>query len=288
MYLRVSMAICLGIMPLGCGGDDDGDDSSGGNVVNLTMDGGTSVDMGSGDSITDFCQRSATAKCTWVYMCVGAGYQVQSLFGLSGPSAEACVRQETSTCEEDLRDREARGTLAFTETAIDACIQQLDRAPCQRTPPVEWATQWHEFVANNCGRVAAGNVQPDGACERSSDCTGRHDTCIGNVCKTARAFDLNQSCTPSGTTATMAPSDECATGFCVNTGHGGNCTVDCRTGRGCVGDGLACLQLSSSAGPASAFCIATCSVDAHCGDLACKQFDPLDPMSETYCLTPDP
>ncbi len=285
--MRISILLALTLsLGSGCGGDS-GD--TGGNVVDLNLDAGSATDAASaGDPITEFCARSAAAKCSWVYMCVGAGYQVESLFGLGGPTPEACERQATSACEEDLRDRESRGTLDFTETAIDACIQQLDRAPCQRTPAVEWATQWHEFVANNCGRVAAGNVQSGEACERSTDCTGRHDTCIGQVCKTARGVDLNQPCTPTGTTATMAPSDECATGLCVNTGHGGNCTIDCRTGRGCVGDGLACLQLSSTAGPASAFCIATCSIDAHCGDLACKQFDAEDPESGTYCLTPDP
>ena len=136
--------------------------------------------------------------------------------------------------------------------------------------------------------MAAGTDQAGDACARRTDCTGRHDTCIGGVCKTATAADLNQSCTPAGTTATLSASDECDTGLCVNTGHGGNCTVDCRTSRGCVGDNLACLQLSVTAGPASAFCINTCDSDAECGALACKIFDQDDPMGDTYCLTPDP
>jgi hypothetical protein len=174
--------------------------------------------------------------------------------------------------------------MCATASAVDVCVEQMGSKPCRQNDPSEWAHQWHDFVANFCGGVARGNVQTGDTCMRRSDCIERHDICIEGACRHALPADLLASCTPTGTAGTLSQSEECKTGACINTGFGGNCTVDCRTGRGCVGDDLACVRLSVSGGPSNSFCLSTCTTDAQCDELVCQSIDPMDPMGDLYCL----
>jgi hypothetical protein len=277
----MGIAAIVGLLALGCGEEK----TSSGGVVSLDAGaqmGGT--DAAGTDPYVDYCQRVSQAKCDYIFGCVSGGYIIQSLFGLPGSTADRCAERAAVTCLEDIRDRDARGTVDFTESAVDACVQQMSSRPCLPNDPSEWANQWHDFVANFCGGVARGNVQTDEACVRRSDCFGRHDVCISGTCRVAEGRDLLQSCTPEGIAGTLSESDTCPTGYCINTGYGGNCTVDCRTGRGCVGDTVACLSLTVTGGPSSSFCISPCSIDAHCGELACRPIDPMDDTSDTYCV----
>ena len=278
-YIWIGLVVCLSMVA--CGGDEE----TTGEVVSLNADASmVGPDMATVDPFVDYCERVSQAKCTYIFGCVGTGYIIQSLFALPGSTAERCAEQAAATCVEDMRDRDARGTLDFTASAVDGCVEQMSSKPCRQNDPSDWAHQWHDFVANFCGPVARGNVQTGDDCMRRSDCFERHDICIEGRCRTALRTDLLASCTPTGTAGTLSDSDECVTGECINTGFGGNCTVDCRTGRGCVGDDLACVRLSVSGGPSNSFCLSTCTADATCGDLACQSLDPMDPMGDLYCL----
>jgi hypothetical protein len=275
------MVLMFCLSTTACGGDEQ---SSGGV---LSLDSGPSApaaDMGAINPYADYCQRVSKAKCDYIFGCVGTGYIIQSLFALPGSTAARCAEQAAATCLEDVRDRDQRGTLDFTASAVDVCVEQMGSKPCRQNDPSEWAHQWHDFVANFCGGVARGNVQTGDTCMRRSDCIERHDICIEGACRHALPADLLASCTPTGTAGTLSQSEECKTGACINTGFGGNCTVDCRTGRGCVGDDLACVRLSVSGGPSNSFCLSTCTTDAQCDELVCQSIDPMDPMGDLYCL----
>ena len=224
------------------------------------------------------------AKCDYVFKCTSGGYVVNSLFGLPGSTAERCADQAASECIADMEDRLSRETVQFTEAAIDVCADQVASKSCPGGNADEWSTQWHEFVSNVCGGVARGSVQSGGACERRTDCAGKHEHCLDGQCRMVTGPDLHQACTPQGVAGTLTESSECTTGWCVNTGYGGNCTVDCRDARGCIGDGFACLHLSTTGGPSSAFCLTPCSIDGHCNGMSCLPIDPMDMTSDTYCI----
>ncbi|MBV69927.1 MAG: hypothetical protein CMH52_01135 [Myxococcales bacterium] len=282
------MATHHGVLPVvfilacfthGCGSETE-------STTVLSIDAGM-VDTDSSSQLSpyqDYCQRVAEAKCNYIFQCVSNGIAIQSYFALPGRSAEACAEQAASDCLRDVDDRSSRGTLDFTESAIDSCVQQVSSRPCIDSDPSEWAHQWHDFIANFCGGVARGNVQTGDGCVVRSDCFNRHDVCISGQCRTAVATDLRQPCTATGTLGNVNESDVCPTGLCVNAGYGGTCTVDCRNGRGCVGDDVACLRLSVTGGGTNSFCVVPCMVGDTCGDLACREVDVTDPMSETYCL----
>ena len=279
----VFLTLATAIFVIGCGEDEP---SKGGVLmVDAGPDMGPS-DMGSSDPYADYCQRFSKAKCDYIFGCVSGGYVIQALFGLPGSTAERCTEQAAASCVRDLRDRVERGTVEFTDSAIDVCVQQVSSRPCIGSNPSEWAHQWHDFVANYCGGVARGNVQTGDGCVARSDCNARHDVCIEGVCRTVTSQDLKMTCQAEGTVGTLRESDTCPTGWCMHTEYGGTCTVDCRTGRGCAGDGLACLRLEVANGPANSFCVAECTLDAQCGDLGCQPLDSMDPMSDTFCMGP--
>ncbi|MEE2755535.1 MAG: hypothetical protein VYA30_02685 [Myxococcota bacterium] len=275
----IRVGLILAYLCHGCGGETQ-------NTAVLTLDAGMAETDASNQlsPYQEYCQRVAEAQCEYIFQCVSNGVAIQSYFALPGRSAETCAQQAAATCLRDVEDRASRGTLDFTESAINTCVQQVSSRPCIDSDPSEWAHQWHDFIANFCGGVARGNVQTGETCVVRADCFNRHDTCISGQCRTAVASDLTKPCTATGTLGTVNESDACPTGLCVNAGYGGTCTLDCRNGRGCVGDDVACLRLSVTGGGTNSFCVVPCMVDDHCGDLACRDVDVTDPMSETYCL----
>ena len=271
------LAIATLVLSLGCSEKTEDNEP-------VMLDAGTGMSPDAGNPFEDYCNRTSTAKCDYVFGCVTNGYLISSYFGLPGSTAETCATQLAAQCLADLNDRSMRDTVNFTEAAIDTCVQQVESKPCPPTEPSEWANQWHNFIANFCDGVARGNVQTGDACVKTSDCTERHASCISGICKIASSQDLLAACQPGNALGSLVDTDTCATGQCANAGYGGTCTVDCRTGRGCVGDDVACLQLAVAGGSVSSFCVVPCESDDDCGDLACRQVDPSDEMSDTYCL----
>ena len=266
----MGLALCATIGLSGCGGEDD---KGSNDLVMVIDDAGASQTDG---TVHPMCaMKPSKAKCI---MCSNAWWLVGTVVLLPGSTAERWGAWHPSVLRIWKIDYRVR---RYSFRPPSMCVTSASKSVGRKRD--EWSTQWHEFVSNVCGGVARGSVQSGGACERRTDCAGKHEHCLDGQCRMVTGPDLHQACTPQGVAGTLTESSECTTGWCVNTGYGGNCTVDCRDARGCIGDGFACLHLSTTGGPSSALCLTPRSIDGHCYGMSCLPIDPMDD-EDTYCV----
>jgi hypothetical protein len=277
--LPLLVLVALGCPFTGC--VPEGGDGGAPEVIPLAED--AEVDAAPmSDLISQYCERSSLAKCEWVFGCLNGSPQITTVFGFDGPMVSNCAAAEEETCLADLRDRDARGTVnPLVVEAIDSCVGWLtNNAPCVGGDPADWIGQWRMAYDGYCGSVARGNVQSGEACQTRTDCFSKADICLGGSCGIAKARDLLQSCENLGAiVGALVPDPACDTGFCVNTGEGGMCSLDC-----CAGGDLVCLSLTVAGSPPNSFCSISCTDDRQCGDFACQTVNEDDDGAETYCF----
>ena len=262
------------------GGDSD-------EVVELAEDAGVDAAPVVADLISQYCARSSLAKCEWVFDCLNGSPQITTVFGFDGPMVGNCAATEEDACLADLRDREARGTInPLVAEATDSCVDWLSNtAPCVGGDPADWIGQWRMAYDGYCGSVSRGNVQTNEACQTRTDCFNKTDICLGGSCGIAKERDLLEGCENLGAiVGALTPDPACDTGFCVNTGEGGMCSLDCSDGNGCSGGDLVCLSLTVPGSPPNSFCSISCTTDRQCGDFACQTVNEDDEGADTYCF----
>ncbi len=241
------------------------------------------------DPLFDFCQAKAERLCEWAFDCVGASPALATVFGLDGPSLQDCIETDARTCTERLQAWDARGTLNFAgDTAANSCLQYLEGMNCLRTAPDQWVDMWRTQFVAYCGNVASGNVPTDGACTEREDCALRQEICANQSCSPLNRDHIRVACeTPAGADGTFAADASCPTGFCVNSGYGGMCSLDCTLGTACVGEQYACIEVARPGNTPSRYCAAACSNDGQCGDLVCRAINPAEPDNK-YCIGTNP
>ena len=275
-------ALFFGAMVWAAAACDDGGEAS--------VDAAPMADMGeaglmvdaapAGDPLTEYCERTAQARCEWAFECVGGGPDLWTTFGLAGPDVAGCVAPLVEACVADVQGREARGTLMFTAAAVDACVNGLRGAPCPDGEPGDWVEQWYAFTYSRCATVVRGTQVSGAGCEVKADCQDEQHICADGDCRAPRSADIQQDCDALGATFGESNYDRACPGeLCVQPGNNeqgkaGVCSADCRYGLGCPG-GDACLRISAPGSPPTWYCIHPCEQDRDCANgLTCRFTDP--------------
>ncbi|MCB9525734.1 MAG: hypothetical protein H6702_20515 [Myxococcales bacterium] len=277
--------VALAALSIGCD-DSGGTAADAGMAINL--DSGM---VGGGDPLQAFCARTARAKCDWAFGCLTPG-AIRGTFGFEGGDADACTAAETAACFADVSARQARGTLDFSEDAVDRCVKKLEDAPCLPGDPADWVRDWYQFTGTTCNSVTRGNVPQDGACTVRTDCQNPDHICGDGVCRQARAADIMQQCgSEVRSQGTLLSDESCAGEVCLALGNNaqevfGTCTADCRYGTGCP-SGAYCLQLQALGSTPSWFCTWPCADDRDCAaGLTCTPVNDDDPNTKHCYITP--
>lgn len=267
---------------MGCGGTDSG--GGGGDPIVFTDAEVDMAPMQEADPLADYCQARAEALCGWAFECTGGGGTLVT-FDLPGPALADCVAGHARQCTDDLHDRDARGTLEFSEAGGAACAMALAAAPCPSPSPVDWINDWRRYEEGRCGTVARGLVVTGDPCAIQADCATLDDACVDGVCAPIPAASLVQSCDGGGDLGIAEPDDSCPTGTCVSVTGGALCSASCARGRGC-GVGGVCLLASTLGGAIRPYCALACARegDPTCGELACELLNEGEP--DRICAPP--
>lgn len=286
MRMRTTGALLVALVG-GLAGCDDAATTADGDVVDVEV----GVDMGqAGDALEAFCEAQAQAKCTWAFECLQPG-AIRGVFGLEGGDVAACAAADAAACFADADARRTRGTLDFSDDAVQSCVNKLSTAPCLDSDPTDWVGDWYARIASVCNSVVRGNVPLGGACETRRDCQNGGHICEDGACATPTPGDIMQACGDEvRSRGQLLPDPACPGEVCVALGNNaqalfGSCTVDCRFGAGCP-DGAYCLQQQALGQPPSWYCTWPCARDADCqGGLVCAPINADDPDTRHCTVT---
>ena len=197
-----------------CGGDDGGGGS--GSSVDAAAPDATEIDAGQPDAaqpdamrepdagppdatppdaslaqqVDGYCVDTAEALCEWVFDCTDSPIDWQIL-GIRDDNVQDCIQTRSDECAEALNDRLERGTVDFSPRAVRGCVVQIGDYDCPRGISAGvWVNEWEAYRAQRCNRVAPGNVETGGVCEKTEDCVAGADGCIDGTCASCHECEL--------------------------------------------------------------------------------------------------
>lgn len=246
-------------------------------------DGDVSVDAGSDDGSEDaagdagpdaaaplttqqWCTRSNTAWCDWMYSCLSGDELATAERSLNVTEA-SCAGRLTADCQTRTMESVAAGRQSFDGQAAAACIEALALEPCG---------SWEQLVAGEalnpdaCHGITHGLVAAGDACSNTLDCAADDAWCwteapgqLGYCTDSLGAGAFQWQCSEDN--ATECPGRVCRLLPPNEPEWAGVCSANCRVDRNC-GPGAGCFSDDEGA----RFCLAVCEDDEDCVDgLAC-------------------
>lgn len=231
------------LLNLAACGDDSGGDANPGDSSTADIDGDAAdaADEGITDttleplSTQQWCIRSNTAWCDWMYRCL-TPEELATAEASLGVNEESCASALTADCQQRTMVSVAEGRQSFDGAAAAVCIAALADEPCGT---------WTQLVAGDvlnppeCHGITHGSVAPGDECANTLDCEAEDAWCWKE--------------------------EQDGVGYCTDTLGGDAFQWECEVQDAPDCPGRVCNELPENASDWTGVCTANCRADRNCG-----------------------